>query len=195
MSSASLLAGLGLLYIGIKGIAANLSQLAGRGLRVWIARSTGNYVTSALIGTLAGALTQSTSAVTVILMSLATADLITIPQAVPILVWANVGTSFLVLCGRGQHSSVRPLYDRRRRHLLLSQSRPFAALASPWSRRSFAISLLFLGLEFVRAGTDRDQRSRLDRGTRCVSRRIGTRPPSRSAFCSPSSCNRRRPSR
>src|ERR1700742_4931270 len=94
---ASILAGLGLFYIGIKGLAANLSQLAGRGLRVWVALSTGTYVTRALVGIIAGALTQSTGAVTVILMSLTTADLISTRRAAAILVWANVGTAALVL--------------------------------------------------------------------------------------------------
>jgi phosphate:Na+ symporter len=37
---ASILAGLGLFFIGIKAISANLSQLAGRSLRQWVARST-----------------------------------------------------------------------------------------------------------------------------------------------------------
>ncbi|HEY1736557.1 MAG TPA: Na/Pi symporter [Methylovirgula sp.] len=151
---ASLLAGLGLLYIGIKGIAANLSQLAGRGLRVWIALSTGSYVTRALVGTLAGALTQSTSAVTVILMSLATADLITISQAVPLLVWANVGTSALVLAvAVNIHLFVLFLtavvgvcY-----YLNLDRSPRWRLLVATL----FSVSLLFLGLEFVRIGTDR----------------------------------------
>ena len=94
---ASILAGLGLFFVGTKGIAANLSQLAGRSLRQWVARSTGNYAMSAVIGTLAGALVQSTNAITVILMSMAKAEMITPRQARPILVWSNVGTSVLVL--------------------------------------------------------------------------------------------------
>jgi phosphate:Na+ symporter len=52
---------------------------------------------SALVGILSGALTQSTNAITIILMSLAAADLMTLPQAMPILAWANIGTSALVL--------------------------------------------------------------------------------------------------
>ena len=110
---ASLLAGLGLFFVGIKGISANLGQLAGRSLRKWVARSTGNYVLSALIGMLAGALVQSTNAVTVILMSLAKADLITLRQATPILVWSNAS-------GISVRSSSRAWLDRswprRREH-------------------------------------------------------------------------------
>lgn len=93
----SILAGLGLFFIGVKSLGANMSQLAGRNLRSWVARSTGSYLRSAVIGTISGALTQSTNAITVILMSLASADLITVPRAKPILAWANVGTAALVL--------------------------------------------------------------------------------------------------
>jgi phosphate:Na+ symporter len=93
----SILAGLGLFYIGVRDLGANMSQLAGRTLRRWVTRSTGNYVLSALIGTISGALTQSTNAITVILMSLASADLISVKRAKPILAWANIGTAALVL--------------------------------------------------------------------------------------------------
>ena len=66
----SILAGVGLFVIGIKAIAGNMSQLAGRRVRGWLARSTDNYAVGAAVGMIAGALTRSTNAITVILMSL-----------------------------------------------------------------------------------------------------------------------------
>lgn len=93
----SMLAGLGLFFIGVKGLGSNMGQLAGRNLRHWVSRSTGSYALSALVGILSGALTQSTNAITIILMSLAAADLMTLAQAMPILAWANIGTAALVL--------------------------------------------------------------------------------------------------
>jgi phosphate:Na+ symporter len=149
---ASILAGLGLFFIGIKGIAANLSQLAGRTLRQWVARSTGSYLMSAVIGTLAGALTQSTNAITVILTSLATADLITLRQATPILVWANVGTAFLVLVvAINIHLFVLAITAVAGicYYLNLDRSPRWRPLVSAL----FAVSLLFLGLELMRSGT------------------------------------------
>lgn len=148
---ASILAGLGLFFIGIKSIAANLGQLAGRSLRQWVARSTDNYFLSALIGMAAGALTQSTNAITVILMSLAKADLITLRQAAPILVWANVGTAALVLLvAIDIHLFVLAITAIAGfcYYLNLDRSprwRPIVAAI-------FAISLLFLGLELMRNG-------------------------------------------
>ncbi len=149
---ASILAGLGLFFIGIKGIAANLVQLAGRSLRLWVARSTGSYPMSALIGVVSGALTQSTNAVTVILMSLVTADLITLGEATPILVWANVGTSALVLLvAIDIHLFVLAITAAAGLcyYFNLDRSPRWRSLVGAL----FAISLLFLGLELMRTGT------------------------------------------
>jgi phosphate:Na+ symporter len=148
---ASILAGLGLFFVGTKGIAANLGQLAGRSLRRWMARSSGNYAMSATIGMVAGALVQSTNAITVILMSMAKADLITPRQASPILVWSNVGTSVLVLAVAVDiHLFVLVLTAATGilYYLNLDRSprwRPFVAAL-------LAISLLFLGLQLMHSG-------------------------------------------
>ncbi len=148
-----MLAGLGLFFIGIKGISANLGQLAGRSLRQWVARSTGSYPLSALIGLLSGALVQSTNAVTVILMSLAKADLITLRQAMPILAWANVGTAALVLAvAINIHLFV----------LLLTAITGFCYYMNldrsprwrPFVSALLAICLLFLGLELMHRGSE-----------------------------------------
>jgi len=156
---ASILAGLGLFFIGIKGIAANLTQLAGRSLKLWVERSTGSYPMRALIGVVAGALTQSTNAVTVILMSLATAGLITLGQATPVLVWANVGTAALVLLiAINIHLFVLVITAVAGvcYYLNLDRSPRWRAFVGAL----FAISVLFLGLELMRTGTE--QMSQVD---------------------------------
>ena len=149
---ASLLAGLGLFFVGIKGLSTNLGQLAGRSLRQWVARSTGSYSLSALIGLLSGALVQSTNAVTVILMSLTKADLITLRQAMPISAWANVGTAALVLAvAINIHLFVLLLIAITGFCYYLNLDRsPRWRLVSAL----LAISLLFLGLEFMRNGAE-----------------------------------------
>jgi phosphate:Na+ symporter len=150
---ASILAGLGLFFVGIKGIAANLSQLAGRSLRQWVAGSTGSYPMRVLVGTLAGALTQSTNAVTVILMSLATADLVSRREATPILVWANVGTAALVLLVAVDiHLFVLVITAAAGLcyYLHLDRSPRWRSLVAAL----LASSLLFLGLELMRSGAN-----------------------------------------
>jgi len=94
---AELVAGLGLFFIGIRLIAGNLKELGGRWVRRLIGRATGNHVLAAACGTLFGALTQSSSAITFVVISMVSAGLVTVRRAVPLVVWANVGTSALVL--------------------------------------------------------------------------------------------------
>lgn len=148
---ASILAGLGLFFVGTKGIASNLGQLAGRSLRRWVARSTGNYAMSAAIGTLAGALVQSTNAITIILMSMVKADLVSPRQASPILAWSNVGTSVLVLAvAIDIHLFVLILTATTGifYYLNLDRSPRWRPLVSAL----LAISLLFLGLQLMHNG-------------------------------------------
>jgi phosphate:Na+ symporter len=149
----SILAGLGLFFIGVKGLGANMSQLAGRSLRRWVARSTNNYFLSAVIGTISGALTQSTNAITVILMSLASADLISVARAKPILAWANVGTAALVLLAAVDiRLFVYALVGVTGFcfYLNLDRSTRWRPLVSA----VLALGLLMLGIELIRSGSE-----------------------------------------
>ena len=149
----SILGGLGLFFIGVKGLGANMSQLAGRSLRHWVARSTNSYLLSALIGTISGALTQSTNAITVILMSLASADLITVARAKPILAWANVGTAALVvLAAVDIRLFVYALVGVTGFcfYLNLDRSTRWRPLVSA----VLALGLLMLGIELIRSGSE-----------------------------------------
>jgi phosphate:Na+ symporter len=148
----SVVAGLGLFIIGIKGIAGNMGQLARRSVRDWLARLTNSYLSSAAVGTLTGALTQSTNAVTVILMSLYKADLITVPQARPVLVWANVGTMALVFAAAvDTHLFVLSIICVAGLCFYLDLDR--SARWRPTVSALFSFALLFLGLELMRQGS------------------------------------------
>src|SRR5579862_1645229 len=150
---ASILAGLGLFSVGIKGISATLGQLAGRSLRRWVARSTGNYPMGAAIGLLAGTVVQSTNAVTVILMSMTKADLISQRQARPVLVWSNVGTAALVLAvAVNIHVFILVLTAITGLCYYLNLDR--SPRWRPFVSTLLSISLLFLGLELMREGTE-----------------------------------------
>jgi phosphate:Na+ symporter len=152
-AAVSILAGLGLFFIGVKSLGANMSQLAGRSLRHWVARSTNSYIVSATIGTVSGALTQSTNAITVILMSLASADLITVSRAKPILAWANVGTAALVLLAAVDiRLFVYALVGVTGFcfYLNLDRSTRWRPLVSA----GLALGLLMLGIELIRSGSE-----------------------------------------
>lgn len=93
----TIFAGLGLFFIGVKLISGNLKEMSGGTFRRLIARITQHPVSAGLAGTLGGALTQSTNAMTFIVISLVTSGMVSLHKAVPVVIWANLGTSALVL--------------------------------------------------------------------------------------------------
>ena len=93
---AELFSGLGLFFIGIRGIGSHMKQMTGRRFRSWVARATGNAFASSVVGVIAGIVTQSSNAVTFIVVSLVTSGMVVMRRALPVLAWANVGTSLLV---------------------------------------------------------------------------------------------------
>lgn len=93
---ANLFAGLGLFFIGVRGIGSHMKQMTGRRFRGWVARATGHSLGSAIVGVVAGIVTQSSNAVTFIVVSLVTSGMVELRRALPVLAWANVGTSLLV---------------------------------------------------------------------------------------------------
>jgi phosphate:Na+ symporter len=147
----TLFAGLGLFFIGIKLLGTEMAQLTGRRVRRWIARSTGGYPQAALVGLAGGAVTQSTNAITVILMSLTSADLITPRQARPVLAWANIGTAALVLIASVDlHLFVLTLIGVIGLCFYLNLDR--SKRLRPAVSALLGLGLLFLGLEVMRDG-------------------------------------------
>jgi phosphate:Na+ symporter len=92
---APLLSGLGLFFIGVRLLSANLVPLVGRRARAAFAGALRGPASSALSGLAAGLLTQSSTAVSWIILGLIRAGL---PATAWVLVapaWANVGTALL----------------------------------------------------------------------------------------------------
>lgn len=149
----TLFAGLGLFVIGIKGAATTMGQVAGRGLRRWVARATRNPLTAALVGLTSGLLTQSTNVMTVILASMIKADMITIGAATPLLAWANVGASVLVMVAAAHlHLFVLAMVALAgfAYYFNLDKSPRLRTLVS----MLFSLSLIFFGLELIHNGSD-----------------------------------------
>jgi phosphate:Na+ symporter len=95
--AASLLGGLGLFFLGVKALSAQLVALAGLRLRGAMAKGAARPLSAALVGLLLGGVTQSGNAVTFIAASLRSAGLLATARMLPLLAWANVGTAGLVL--------------------------------------------------------------------------------------------------
>lgn len=149
---ADIFSGLGLFFIGVRMLGAAMKQASGRRFRNMLAKTGGHPLGMATMGMLCGALMQSTNAVTFILISLVTGNILDLRKAGPILAWANVGTSVLVFLAT-LNIHVATLYllglvgfghffrldeHARLRNLIAA---------------SFSIGLMFLGLGLIKEGT------------------------------------------
>nr|WP_321501065.1 Na/Pi cotransporter family protein [uncultured Dethiosulfovibrio sp.] len=88
-----ILGGLGLFIYGIKLMSDSLQDLAGDRLRQLISSLTSTPVKGVLIGTLVTILIQSSSGTTVMAVSFVQAGLMTLKQAIGVIMGANVGTT------------------------------------------------------------------------------------------------------
>lgn len=91
----ALIFGLGLFFLGLRLIGENLRQLAGPGLHAILKRTAHSPLLAAGLGLGAGALMQSATAVTFIMVSMVGSGLITAAAASPIIIWCNVGLTAL----------------------------------------------------------------------------------------------------
>lgn len=143
-----ILSGLGLFFIGMKLLSAHLKEAASDKVRQIARRVASRPMMAALLGLGAGTATQSTNAVTAAAAGLATAEIITIRQAFPLIACANIGTSVLVfLAAVSLHSAILAataicgiLY-----FLDFDQSKRWRAPLGAF----FAIILIISGLELV----------------------------------------------
>lgn len=149
---AALFGGLGLFFLGIRGLSGQLAALAGNRFRAEMARSTGSPWQAAGLGLLLGGVTQSSNAVTFITASMRSAELIAPRRALPLLAWANVGTAALVLLAT---------FDLRAAALWLLGVTGFAIYffqegGGRWRPVLAALSslgLMLLGLGLIKAGS------------------------------------------
>ena len=87
------LGGLGLFLYSIKTMGDGLQQAAGDRLRYYIDKYTSNPFLGVLVGIVVTALIQSSTGVTVITVGLVSASLLTLRQAIGIIMGANIGTT------------------------------------------------------------------------------------------------------
>ena len=88
-----LLGGLAIFLYGMEMMSNGLELVAGDRLRVIIEKMTSNFFKSILVGTIVTAIIQSSSATTVMVVGFVNAGLMTIYQAVGIIMGANIGTT------------------------------------------------------------------------------------------------------
>ena len=88
-----LLGSLGLLVYGMRMMSEALQKMAGPGLRHILGRMTTNRFAGMLTGVLVTAAVQSSTATTVMTVSFVNASLLTLAQAISIIMGANIGTT------------------------------------------------------------------------------------------------------
>ena len=88
-----LLGSLALLIFGMKVMSETLQKMAGPGLRHLLGQMTTNRVTGMLTGVLVTAAVQSSTATTVMTVSFVNAGLLTLAQAISVIMGANIGTT------------------------------------------------------------------------------------------------------
>ena len=101
------LGGLGLFLYSIKMMGDGLQQAAGDRLRYFIDKYTSNPILGILVGIGMTALIQSSSGVTVITVGMVSAGLLTLRQAIGIVMGANIGTtvtSFIIGFKLGEYA-------------------------------------------------------------------------------------------
>lgn len=89
-----LLGGLAIFIFGMNEMSSGLKKIAGDRLRKILKALTGNPIIGILVGALVTALMQSSSATTVMVIGFVAARLMTLPQAIAVILGANIGTTF-----------------------------------------------------------------------------------------------------
>ena len=92
-----LLGSLALLMFGMKSMSEALQKMAGPQLRHVLGAMTTNRFTGMLTGMLVTASVQSSTATTVMTVSFVNAGLLTLAQAISVIMGANIGTTLTVI--------------------------------------------------------------------------------------------------
>ena len=88
-----LIGSLGLFLFGMKVMSDALLQLAGNKMRSILARLTSNRVFGIFTGFMITSVIQSSSATTLMVVSFSNAALLTLPEAISVIMGANIGTT------------------------------------------------------------------------------------------------------
>ncbi|OZI45906.1 Na/Pi symporter [Bordetella genomosp. 5] len=150
---AELLSGLGLLFIGLRLLGLHLRQAAGLRMRNVLQAATASRWSGLLAGAMAGAVAQSSNAVTLITANLVHGRVLSLAQATPVVAGANAGTAALVFLATLDMRLV-VLYMVAVAGLSLHFKLDHHAARRDWIWAGLGLALLFLGLELIKHAPD-----------------------------------------
>ena len=145
------LGGLGLFLYSIKTMGDGLQQAAGDRLRFYIDKYTSNPFLGVLVGIGLTALIQSSTGVTVITVGLVSAGLLTLRQAIGIVMGANIGTtvtSFIIGFKLGEYAL--PILFLGTLCLFFTKNR----LVNNIGRVLFGVGGIFFALNLIQTGME-----------------------------------------
>ena len=90
------LGGLGLFILGMKSMSEGLQKLAGERVRRSLEKITGNRLTAALMGSCLASLLQSSSAASILVVGFVNAGLVSIYQALAVLLGTGIGSTLAI---------------------------------------------------------------------------------------------------
>ncbi|MDQ8033632.1 MAG: Na/Pi symporter [Bordetella sp.] len=146
---AELLSGLGLLFIGLRLLGQHLRQAAGMRMRRALRAATASRWSGLLAGAMAGALAQSSNAVTLITANLVQGRVMSLAQAAPVVAGANAGTAALVFLATLDLRLV-VLYMVAAAGLSLHFKLDRHAARRDWIWAGLGLALLFMGLDLIK---------------------------------------------
>lgn len=145
----SFLGGLGLFLFGIKTMSEGLQSVAGDKLRLILEKGTSSPIRGVLTGALVTALIQSSSGTTVLTVGLVNAGLLTLRQAIGIIMGANIGTTITAyLIGFNLKDYSLPIIAFGVLLLFFSKKKKLNYLGQV----IFGFGLLFYGMEVMGQG-------------------------------------------
>lgn len=141
--------GLGIFLYGMKCISEGMQAVAGERLRKLINAITNNRFIACGVGTLVTSIIQSSSITTVIVVGMVNAAIMTLPQAIGVILGANIGTTvtaWILVVKIGAYGL--PLLGISAIAYLFSKNEKFrySAIAC------FGLGMIFFGLELMKNG-------------------------------------------
>ena len=145
------LAGLGLFLYGINRMSSSLKAIAGDRLKTIIKKTTDSPLKGILVGIVVTILIQSSSGTTALIVGLVGAGLMTLPQAIGVIMGANIGTTLTVLM------MGLPISDYFISFVFIGSAIYFFAKKKKTKeigQALFGFGILFLGLTLMSQGLD-----------------------------------------
>jgi len=142
----SFLAGIGFFLYGVDAMSKGVQKIAGSRLKYLLHLFTGNRVTGLISGTIATSIVQSSTVITVMTVGFVNAGVMSVAQAISVVLGANIGTTITAqLIAFQLNEIILPFIALGSGMALFGRSEKMRE----WGKTIFGFGLVFFGLEFM----------------------------------------------